>query len=349
MNRNLVIKDVEIFLDRDRKIFEMGEMVHGKLRIACQGELHLSKLRIGIVCMSKIRNADDTFDQKKLLEEFYELPRAVSSQILRSGRHEIPFRFRLPDDSESPPSFDGRYGCINYFVECIIDKDGEPGSSLNRGHRYGVEIKLENPVRKSLMLSVSGSSEKDLGIFCFGSGSVSIEAAISRETIKLKTLINNTSTLKVQPRAALYQTQIFMSGDRHRTLEIVLVEPINGSEVDPTEVIEDIIEIPIPTRAQLTMKSSIITIKYFVHVTLDIPHNIDIHINLPIVITNKSAMQEARELNHHHQQQQQQQAMNRHLNSFDDKPKSRKILGIASKARQASTSSSNYDDTDEFE
>ena len=58
--------------------------------------------------------------------------------------------------SESPPSFDGRYGCINYFVECIIDKDGEPGSSLNRGHRYGVEIKLENPVRKSLMVSANG-------------------------------------------------------------------------------------------------------------------------------------------------------------------------------------------------
>ena len=47
--------------------------------------------------------------------------------------------------------------------------------------------------------------------------------------------------------------------------------------------------------------------------------------------------------------QQQHQSLNRHLNSFEDKPKSRKILGIASKARQASTSSSNYDDTDEFE
>lgn len=82
MNRNLIIKDVEIFLDRDRKIYEMDEMVHGKLRISFQGELHLSKLRIGIVCMSKIRNADDTFDQKKLLEEFYELPRAGKSICL---------------------------------------------------------------------------------------------------------------------------------------------------------------------------------------------------------------------------------------------------------------------------
>lgn len=148
------------------------------------------------------------------------------------------------------------------------------------------------------------------------------------------------STLKVQPRAALYQTQIFMSGDRHRTLEIVLVEPINGSEVDPTEVIEDIIEIPIPTRAQLTMKSPIITIKYFVHVTLDIPHNIDIHINLPIVVTNKVAIREA-------QLNSQQAGGCPHANSFESSSKSKKILGISSKTRQTSTSSSNFDDIED--
>lgn len=113
------------------------------------------------------------------------------------------------------------------------------------------------------------------------------------EIIKLKTIIKNTTTLKVQPRATLYQTQIFMSGDRHRTLELVLGEPQYGSEIDPCEVLESTIDLPIPQRAQLTMKSTIITIKYFVHVTLDIPHNIDIHINLPIVVTNKRAMQNA--------------------------------------------------------
>ncbi|KAF7493000.1 Arrestin domain-containing protein 3 [Sarcoptes scabiei] len=338
MSKNFILKDVEIFLDKDRKIFDMGEMVHGKLRISCSGELHLSVLQIGIVCMSKIKHADDTFDQKKLLEEFYELPRSVSSQILKTGRHEIPFRFRLPDDSESPPSFDGRYGCINYFVECLIENE--------KKHRYGVEIKLENPVRRNLMLSVCGSSEKDLGIFCYGSGTVFMEAAIARkghvagDTIQLKTLINNTTTLKVTPRAALYQTQIFMSGDRHRTLELVLVEPIEGSEVDPTEVIEDTIEMPIPTRAQLTMKSPIITIKYFVHVTLNIPHNIDLHINLPIVITNRAALTEAMDKH---------QPSIHHFNSFDDKPKSRKILGIASKARRASAGSSNFDENDDFD
>lgn len=138
----------------------------------------------------------------------------------------------------------------------------------------------------SLQLSVSGSSEKDLGLFCIGSGNVSFEATIARkghlpgkitclfgerspisylsigESIKLKVLINNSTTLKVQPRATLYQTQIFMTGERHRTLELVLGDPVCGNEVDTCEVVEELIEIPVPIRAQLTMKSAIITVKY---------------------------------------------------------------------------------------
>lgn len=73
-------------------------------------------------------------------------------------------------------------------------------------------------------------------------------------------------------------------------MELVLGESVYGNEVEPNEVTEDMIEIPVPGRAQLTMKSTIITVKYFVHVTLDIPHNIDLHINLPVVVTNKCAL-----------------------------------------------------------
>lgn len=82
------------------------------------------------------------------------------------------------------------------------------------------------------------------------------------ESIKLKVLINNGTTLKVQPRATLYQTQIFMTGERHRTLELVLGDPVCGNEVETSEVVEELIEIPVPIRAQLTMKSAIITVKY---------------------------------------------------------------------------------------
>lgn len=49
--------------------------------------------------------------------------------------------------SESPPTFDGRYGAINYFVECLIE--------VEELHRTGLEIKLENPVKSNLLVSPS--------------------------------------------------------------------------------------------------------------------------------------------------------------------------------------------------
>ena len=76
MNRNLKLKNVEILLDNNRTIFEMGEKVHGKVKVTFTGDLPLTSLQIGIVCMSKIKHADETFDQKKLLETFYELPKS---------------------------------------------------------------------------------------------------------------------------------------------------------------------------------------------------------------------------------------------------------------------------------
>lgn len=91
---------------------------------------------------------------------------------------------------------------------------------------------------------------------------------IAGETIEVKTVVKNTTSLKVQARAALYQTQIFMSGVRHRTLESALGETVTGPEIEPCEFTENVLELPIPPRAPLTMKSNMVTVKYFVHVTL---------------------------------------------------------------------------------
>jgi len=99
--------------------------------------------------------------------------------------------------------------------------------------------------------------------------------------------------VSVTPRATFYQTQIFMSGETHKTIETSLTEPITGSIVNPEHKEEEIISIIIPEDVPLSMKTHIITVKYFVHVTLDIPHTVDLHINLPIVITNEYALNAA--------------------------------------------------------
>lgn len=83
MTGNLRLKNVEIVLENDQKVFQMGENVHGKLVVnILTGDLPLSTLQIGVVCMSKIKYSDDTFDQKKLLETFYQLPKSGKSAVL---------------------------------------------------------------------------------------------------------------------------------------------------------------------------------------------------------------------------------------------------------------------------
>lgn len=49
--------------------------------------------------------------------------------------------------------------------------------------------------------------------------------------------------------------------------------------------------IPIPKDIPLTIKSELISVKYLIHVTLDIPHATDVHVNLPIAVTTQSVLE----------------------------------------------------------
>jgi hypothetical protein len=113
------------------------------------------------------------------------------------------------------------------------------------------------------------------------------------EMIEVHCTVENMTSVGVIPRATLYQTQIFMSGERHKTVENLLTEAVIGTAVEAGANASETIFVLTPEDISLSIKSSIITIKYFIHVTLDIPHSIDLHINLPVVITNKYALDSA--------------------------------------------------------
>jgi len=81
-----------------------------------------------------------------------------------------------------------------------------------------------------------------------------------------------------------------MTGERHKTIETSLTEPVIGSTVEAGVTTENVISLIIPEDIPLSIKCPIITVKYFIHVTLDIPLTIDLHLNLPIVITNRYAL-----------------------------------------------------------
>ena len=50
----------------------------------------------------------------------------------------------------------------------------------------------------------------------------------------------------------------------------------------------------VPADAPISIKNELIVFKYYIHITLDIPLELDLHINLPIIITTKRALEETR-------------------------------------------------------
>jgi len=112
------------------------------------------------------------------------------------------------------------------------------------------------------------------------------------EDVRINLLIDNSSSANVKPRVTFYQTTIYMTGERHKTVENSLTEAVEGDEVVSHSIVEDaVIAIQIPVNIPLSIKSELITLKYFCHVTLDIPLATDIHINLPVIVTSRAAFE----------------------------------------------------------
>ena len=106
--------------------------------------------------------------------------------------------------------------------------------------------------------------------------------------LELHTTVDNKSSIEATPRATLYQTQIYMCGERHKAVEIPLTDTIIGKKADKNKASTETLLIPTPKEISLTIKSALISVKYFVHVTLDIPHSFDINVNVPVVITSRA-------------------------------------------------------------
>lgn len=150
-------------------------------------------------------------------------------------------------------------------------------------------------------LPVGSDTHKEVGYWCFGKGIVHMYANLARkgyapgERIALEVHIVNESRVKVRARVTLYQTRVFLSRNRHHSVEEHF-DQLEGAVVQKGKDHMETLHVPIPEDAPLTMKTTIIVIKYFVHITLDIPREFDVHINLPVAITTQKALIDSRSL-----------------------------------------------------
>ena len=108
-------------------------------------------------------------------------------------------------------------------------------------------------------------------------------------TIEVHCDIVNNSTTDCIPRVTLFQKQIYLFAERHKACQVEKSLPIVGECVTKESNSYQKLTLTIPTDVDLSIITELIVVKYFIHVTLDIPHALDIHVDLPIVVTTVSA------------------------------------------------------------
>jgi len=278
----------------------LGDEVKGVLRLGLKEQSVLKKFKISLNGLAEVKWIERTGtqfhkdgyvyqDTLELINLDYSLPNQFEE--LSAGEHEVPFSFKLPD-KDLPSSFSGSHGSILYYIKVIIDDIDIPeGQRVTRK-----EFAVDAPSKQKYNVSIGGYNEKELSLLNIGHGKIRIFASLPKkgytpgETIELHITVENDSSATVKPRATLYQQQIYMCGERHKGEKVTLSDRVFGKDVESKTDFTETLFVPIPEDASLTIKSQLISIKFFIHVTLDIPHAHDIDVNVPFVMVPKSAL-----------------------------------------------------------
>ncbi|CAG2176923.1 unnamed protein product [Oppiella nova] len=92
-------------------------------------------------------------------------------------------------------------------------------------------------MRHNLHVSVGGTVEKTFTFPSVGTGSINMCASVVRKGFEsghpteVDCFIWNESSLDVTPRVTLYQTQVYMCGERHKAVDVALTEALVGQVV----------------------------------------------------------------------------------------------------------------------
>ncbi|XP_032873166.1 arrestin domain-containing protein 3-like isoform X2 [Amblyraja radiata] len=207
--------------------------------------------------------------------------------VLQEGIHEYPFSLVLPPTPPLPSSFKGTYGHVSYWMTAKLHRPLKLRIKTKEPFTVYNQVDINTP---RLLEPHTAANEKTICCWCCASGPISLKAEVERmgyvagESIKIFVEIENHSSRKVVPKAAIVKTIIFHAKTKKKTLSEVIIktkgEPVLAGQKDSRNSM--MLEIPelIPT----LMNCSIIQMDYSIQVTVDIPRSMGLTVDLPIVI-----------------------------------------------------------------
>jgi len=300
---------VDIKISDSHHEFYVGERVEGQAEVSLPENGLLSDIGISFHCLAEVKWLE--YAAHFLQSQFYhdkcefhvEVAKLVDKDVTVTPLNEnkwktftIPFSFKIPNDKNLPSSMLSAHAFVKYFVRVSIKN-----ANGDMKHFYK-NIPVQSPMNKNLMISVGGSAESSL---LFHGGTVSMQASLNRkgfapgQTLAVQVSVDNQTNALMKPQLELHQIQIYnFEGIRLKIVETVLCEsPITGPKIPAHSKEQEILLLTIPTGESLSIRSDLITVKYFVNVILHtgLQKEFNLHINLPIVLTAKGILDAATE------------------------------------------------------
>ncbi|XP_072137329.1 arrestin domain-containing protein 3-like [Mobula birostris] len=286
----------------DRPTYSCGELVSGRIVVELTEQIQVKALKIhakgqAYVHWAKMDTSSETNETRHYIQQLryfkhkHMLMGTESSDevtMLTSGRHEYPFSLVLPQAPPVPSSFKGRHGYVNYWMTAKLHrpwklrtKVKEPFTVLNQ-----IDVSAPGP----LLQPLSVMDEKTICCCCCASGPVVLNAKIDRkgyvpgETIQVFAEIENHSSRKVNPTAAIFKTITYHAKSKTKTSS-ELVTKIQGEAVLARQKDSRItMLLKIPEVPPTLMYCTIIQMEYSIQVSVEIPIATNLTVNLPIVI-----------------------------------------------------------------
>ena len=295
-----------------------GPEISGNVAITVHQPIQYTSIEVVIVCKSTVLFQDilgtvellpdiqsgslvHLFD-KIILKETSGDARAT----LEPGSYDFPYTFTiqkrdLPSTFTSP----GIEGSgVVYYVESLILQEKDATEALARRFTYFPYIGTVDIGDEKLLKPFSKVVRKNVEVHCFSSDSVRLTLQLDRtgyclgEKIRVNATVVNNSRHGVKLIGRLEKTvkhDVRKPLHHHRKVwDTEIVSELSSEDINPAATANHSLELNIPESQPVSLDKpiEILQVYYVLNVRVDIPHTIDIVLNVPITIGSMNSKQQ---------------------------------------------------------
>ncbi|KAL0984876.1 hypothetical protein UPYG_G00149840 [Umbra pygmaea] len=286
-----------VFNDPTKAFYSSGDKIAGNIVVEVSQVTKVSALRVfGIGC-ANVEYAKGKHRCRENIEYLkYEDTVHLDRQTrdsegfvtLRPGkRYEYMFGFELPQPGKLVSSYQGKFGCVKYYVRAVMERPSKPTLQCVKPFEVEEPLDVNTP---DILAPAAGTKQKKLTCMFIPDGHVSISAKIDRkgfcegEDICINAKFENTCSRIVVPKAAIVAKHTYQANGRTK-VRTQKLSTVRGNHI--ISGMSDMWQgrtVRVPKLKPSLLGCDIIHLDYFLMIYVHIPGSNKVILELPLVI-----------------------------------------------------------------